>query len=224
MWISSLRYDLWPSPKRASSPTPVHVAGTRTKRFRDRGPNAIPPHERLLLVVLLLVVAGWIIFAFGIDAARCTLKPAGRGHCRLKSTRLAGSRADTWPVTWPLDPEENLDTTRDGRLPAPAPARGTMGGVTAKILRTMPVPTQMSRVSNQPPSLLAPDHDRNRSAATIAGLRHTTVGKAWAGPRNVGTKSRRPRDRSRVNGHGGGNDAGPAIGKPPANGSWNRRG
>jgi len=61
MWISSLRYDLWPSPKRASSPTPVHVAGTRTKRFRDRGPNAIPPHERLLLVVLLLVVAGWII-------------------------------------------------------------------------------------------------------------------------------------------------------------------
>jgi hypothetical protein len=61
MWISSFRYDLWPWPRRASSPTPDNVAGTRTRRVSDRGRSAIPWHEQLLLAGLLLVVAGWMI-------------------------------------------------------------------------------------------------------------------------------------------------------------------
>jgi hypothetical protein len=61
MWISFFRHDLWPWLKVASSPTPENVAGSRTKRFSDRGPSVIAWHERLLLAGLLLVVAGWII-------------------------------------------------------------------------------------------------------------------------------------------------------------------
>ena len=51
MWIASFRYDLWPSPKRASSLTPENI----------RKRSTVPSHERLLLAGLLLVVAGWII-------------------------------------------------------------------------------------------------------------------------------------------------------------------
>jgi hypothetical protein len=50
MWITSFRYDLWPS-RRASSLTPENI----------RKRSTVPSHERLLLAGLLLVVAGWII-------------------------------------------------------------------------------------------------------------------------------------------------------------------
>jgi hypothetical protein len=51
MWIASFRYDLWPSPKGVSSPTPENA--------RER--STVPSHERLWLAGLLLVVVGWII-------------------------------------------------------------------------------------------------------------------------------------------------------------------
>jgi hypothetical protein len=51
MWITSFRYNLWPSPRRTSSLTPENI----------RKRSTVPSHERLLLAALLLVVAGWII-------------------------------------------------------------------------------------------------------------------------------------------------------------------
>ena len=61
MWIESFRYDLWPSPKRASSPAPENVDPSRAVKFGDRERATAPSHERLWLAGLLLVVTGWII-------------------------------------------------------------------------------------------------------------------------------------------------------------------
>jgi hypothetical protein len=61
MWIESFRYDLWPSPKRANSPAPENVGGTRARKFGDRERATAPSQERLWLAGLLLVVTGWII-------------------------------------------------------------------------------------------------------------------------------------------------------------------
>ena len=62
MWIESFRYDLWPSPKRASSPAPKNIGGTRAVKFGDRERATAPLSERLLLAGLLLVVTGWIVW------------------------------------------------------------------------------------------------------------------------------------------------------------------
>jgi hypothetical protein len=61
MWIESFRCDLWPSPKRADSPAPENVGGTRIVKFRDRERPTAPAHERLWLAGILLVATGWII-------------------------------------------------------------------------------------------------------------------------------------------------------------------